>query len=86
MACGRAVVVSDSGTLPELVGDAAVVFPEGDVDSLAEVLDRLLASPEERQRLGAAAFQRAHEHLSVDQQVAVMDRLFRELIGEPHAA
>jgi glycosyltransferase involved in cell wall biosynthesis len=86
MACGRAVVVSDSGTLPELAGDAAVVFPEGDVDRLAEVLKHLLASPEERNRWGEAATRRAHEHLSVNQQVDIMDRLFRNLIGEPRAA
>lgn len=38
MACGTPVVASDSGALPEVVGDAGVIVPEGDAAALAEAL------------------------------------------------
>lgn len=41
MALGVAVVGSDSGEIPAVIGDAGVVFPEGDVGALASVLDRI---------------------------------------------
>jgi glycosyltransferase involved in cell wall biosynthesis len=48
MAAGSTVVVSSSGALPSVVGDAGIVTPEGDVEALAAVLSRLVASPTER--------------------------------------
>ncbi|HEX5386094.1 MAG TPA: glycosyltransferase [Gemmatimonadales bacterium] len=58
MAHGLPVVTSDSGVLPELVGEAGIVVPEGDVDALAVALHRLLAQSALRARLGADARRR----------------------------
>jgi glycosyltransferase involved in cell wall biosynthesis len=41
MLSGAAVVASDSGSLPEVVGPGGVVISEGACDSLAEALDGL---------------------------------------------
>ncbi len=41
MACGVPVVGSDSGAIPEVVGEAGLVFPEGDAEALAERLEQL---------------------------------------------
>jgi alpha-1,3-rhamnosyl/mannosyltransferase len=58
MACGTAVVVSDRGSLPEVVGRAGVVVtPEP--EPLTAALEALLRDPERRRRLGAAAARRA---------------------------
>jgi len=48
MACKVLVVGSDSGAIPEVVGDAGLIFPEGDAAALAECLNRLRQSPELR--------------------------------------
>ena len=61
MAAGSAVVVSSSGALPYVVGDAGVVTPEGDAEALAEVLSRLVASPAERDARGARGRERARD-------------------------
>ncbi len=53
MGHGVAVVVSDAGALPETVGGAGLVFPDGHADALTEALSRLLADPELRERLAA---------------------------------
>jgi glycosyltransferase involved in cell wall biosynthesis len=42
MACGTSVIVSDAGSLPEIVGDAALIFQAGNPDSLADSIDSLL--------------------------------------------
>ena len=41
MLSGRPTIVSDNGELPNLVQDSHLVFPEGDVDRLAEILTEL---------------------------------------------
>ena len=48
MACGAAVVGSNSGEIPHLIGRSGggLVFPEGKVSELAACLKRLLSEPE----------------------------------------
>ncbi|WP_376792589.1 glycosyltransferase [Thermoflexus sp.] len=46
MACGVPVVGSDSGAIPEVIGDAGLIFPEGDAVALAERLRSLRESHE----------------------------------------
>lgn len=41
MACGVPVVGSDSGAIPEVIGDAGLIFPQRDADALAERLKGL---------------------------------------------
>ncbi len=41
MSCGLPVVGSSSGEIPNVMGDAGLVFPEGDVVALREALERL---------------------------------------------
>ncbi len=71
MALGTPAVVSTAGALPEVCGTAAVQVSPDDAGGLANVLRRLLESPDERQaraeagRRHAARFRWAHvaEHL-----------------------
>lgn len=55
MAAGLPVVVPHVGGLPDLVGDAGVVVPQGDPSAVAEAVDHLLDDPTERGRLGERA-------------------------------
>jgi alpha-1,3-rhamnosyl/mannosyltransferase len=62
MAAGTPLIVSDGGSLPEVVGDAATVVPAGDVLALAAALAKAAADPAglgpaaARGRARAAAF------------------------------
>ncbi len=51
MACGTPVACSNAGALPEVAGDAALLFPPRDVDSLTETLAQVLGSQALRQQL-----------------------------------
>ncbi len=53
MACGTPVICSSAGSLPEVVGDAALQFAPFDLDGLAAALARLLADPGLRREMVA---------------------------------
>jgi glycosyltransferase involved in cell wall biosynthesis len=68
MAAGLPVVASDVGGVGELVaeGTTGILVPPADPDALAAALDRLLADPELRRRLGAAGLERARERFDLN--------------------
>ena len=53
MACGVPVIGSSSGEIPNVIGDAGLIFPEGDVDGLASALQTLMDDPSRRDEMGA---------------------------------
>jgi glycosyltransferase involved in cell wall biosynthesis len=59
MACGTPVVASNRGSIPEVVGDAALMADAEDEGGLAEALGEVLSSPVRRRRLIDAGFARA---------------------------
>ncbi|MBI1865013.1 MAG: glycosyltransferase, partial [Nitrospirae bacterium] len=56
---GVPVLGSSSGAIPEGLGDAGAVFPEGDVRALARTIADLLADPSRRTRMSARGRERA---------------------------
>lgn len=62
MACRVAVVGSDSGEIPHVIGDAGLVTPEGNPAALAAALQRLHDDPAERDRLAEAGRRHALAH------------------------
>ncbi|HVU25302.1 MAG TPA: glycosyltransferase family 4 protein [Opitutus sp.] len=61
-ACGCVVVGSAAGGLPDAIGPAGEVFPQGDVAALSEVLERLLGEPDRRAALRAQAAAHLDRH------------------------
>ena len=59
MAAGCAVVAVENSSIPEVVGDAGMLVARSDPQLLAAALGRLVAEPETRAALGAAARARA---------------------------
>lgn len=78
MAAGVPVVATAAGSLPEVLGDAALLVPPGDRDALASALATVLADPVERRRLlerGAAQARR----FSWDATAAEIAELYRRV-------
>jgi glycosyltransferase involved in cell wall biosynthesis len=65
MACAVAVVGSDSGEIPQVLGAAGLVFPEDDVDALRAHLQDLLDNPDRRRALGEAGRRRVLEQYTM---------------------
>lgn len=59
MACKVPVVGSDSGEIPHVIGDAGLVFPEGDVQTLANCLNQLMQQPELVKKFSELGYQKA---------------------------
>ncbi len=51
MSCGVPVIGSTCGEIPQVIGEAGLVFPEGDVAALRAALSRLIDQPELRAEL-----------------------------------
>jgi len=64
MACGTPLIASRTGALPEVVGDAAILVTPGDAEELAAALRRLHDSPELRERVGRAGYDRVQERFT----------------------
>jgi glycosyltransferase involved in cell wall biosynthesis len=82
MARGVPVVASRVGGIPEVVvdGETGILVPPGDEAGLARALDRLLADPAERARLGANGRRRAAEQFSLPDE---LDQLTELLVPGP---
>jgi glycosyltransferase involved in cell wall biosynthesis len=67
MACGRPVVVTANGALPELVDDGVtgIVVPRGSSEALSDALVSLAGDPDRRQAAGHAARARCEQHFDI---------------------
>jgi glycosyltransferase involved in cell wall biosynthesis len=59
MACAVAVVGSSAGEIPNVIGDAGLVYPEGEVDALRRCLSVLLDNPTLRAEFAQQGRERA---------------------------
>lgn len=62
MASGVPVIGSTCGAIPEVIGDAGLVFTEGDPDSLARSLRQMLSDEALRERLALAGLARVEQY------------------------
>ncbi|MCU0542178.1 MAG: hormogonium polysaccharide biosynthesis glycosyltransferase HpsO [Oscillatoriaceae cyanobacterium Prado104] len=58
MACQIPVIGSDCGEIPHVIGDAGLIFPEGNAGALRECLQQLMQQPELAADLGKRGYQR----------------------------
>lgn len=64
MACRVPVIGSDSGEIPHVIGDAGLIFPEGQVAALRDRLQALMQRPALAAELAARGYQRAIAHFT----------------------
>src|SRR5439155_22851925 len=74
MACGVPVIGSNCGEIPNVVGDAGLIFPEGDPAALRSALEQLIGSSGLRADLAKRGRQR------------VLDRFTHRRIAEDTVA
>jgi glycosyltransferase involved in cell wall biosynthesis len=80
MACGVPVVGSDSGEIPNVIGDAGIVFKEGNAEELAQALRRLHDDAGLRSELREKGLRRVKELYSVERVAAQYAALFKSLV------
>ena len=82
MSCGVPVVGSSSGEIPNVIGDAGVIFPEGDVRALAAAIRRLSHDPALRAELGRRGRARVLERYTQAALARQYYQVYRAMIGE----
>lgn len=85
MAFGRPAVAAAGGALLELVadGETGLLVPPRDAPALRAAVERLLADPDLRARLGHAARERARERFGWDGVVARTMEIYRTALASP---
>lgn len=88
MASGVPVVGSDSGGLPEVVtnGVSGLLYPVGDVDSMAAGALSIISDPRRQADMGAAGATDARERFALDTVVSQYEELYRSALHLPSDA
>jgi glycosyltransferase involved in cell wall biosynthesis len=81
MSCGRPVITARSGAIPEVVGEAALLFEPYDVDDLSRVLLQVIEDRSSADRVSAAGRQRVQELFSLDRAARELDAVYEEVLS-----
>lgn len=81
MACGTPVCASNVSSIPEVVGDAGLLFDPLDPESIAASLSRLLTDRQLYQRLVSAGFTQASRFTWDDAAAAVLEELEKAAVA-----
>lgn len=82
MACGTPVVTYDNTSLPEVVGDAGVLVPDGDVAAMTAEVRAILDDPARSESLRSAGLRHA-TRWSWPRAAEEMAAIFRAVAGAP---
>lgn len=80
MSCGVPVIGSNSGAIPEVIGDAGLIFKEGDSLSLREALQRYATDSDLRRRMGRVGRERVLNHYTHQQIAAAHVEFFSRVL------
>jgi glycosyltransferase involved in cell wall biosynthesis len=85
MACGKPIIASDVGGVPDMIGnDSGILVPAGDKSALTEAILRLARDAGLRQSMGAAAKERYQKLFAPNVVVPLMVKTYRRVIRNGH--
>jgi glycosyltransferase involved in cell wall biosynthesis len=87
MACGRPIIASDVGGIPDMIGDdAGILVPPGDIAALAKAMLRLAHDPDLRESMGRAAYERYQRFFSPSAVLPLLLQTYQRVSGNGHHA
>ncbi len=81
MACKVPVIGSDCGEIPHVIGDAGLVFPEGNADKLRECLQQLIERPELVADFGDRGYHRVMNNYTNQALAEQLLEFYKELLA-----
>lgn len=81
MASQVTVIGSNSGEIPNVIGDAGLVFPESDIDALSNCVRRLIEQPLLNQELAQKGYQRAMQKYTNQALAQEQLKFYQELLN-----
>ena len=82
MACETPVIGSDSGEIPNVIGDAGMIFPEGNSQALASSLNLLMGDAELRRDLARRGRQRVLQRYTNERIARETYEIYCHLVGQ----
>ncbi len=82
MACAVPVIGSTCGEIPHVIGDAGLIFPEDDIERLAEHLRALQENPTLRVELGQKGRERVLQHYTHQRIAQETVRIYHHLVED----
>lgn len=80
-ACGVPVIGSNSGAIPEVVGEAGLIVPEGDPQRLAEAIRTLSAAPEMGEEMGTIGRRQVEQKYTWERVARQMHAIYGSLVN-----
>jgi glycosyltransferase involved in cell wall biosynthesis len=81
MASRVAVVGANSGAIPEVIGDAGLLFHEGDAVMLADELGKLIVSPTLQEKLADCGYRRVLQNYTQERIAEQTVALYEQQVG-----
>lgn len=81
MACGVPVIGSDSGEIPNVIGDAGLIFSEGDSGALQQQLMALRDQPQLRETIAGKGRARVQAHFTMQRVADATVEVYRGLLN-----
>ena len=81
MACGVPVIGSDSGEIPNVIGEAGLIFPEGDANALQQHLAQLLRDQDLKASLAEKGRKRVLAQYTQAKVAAQTHRVYQQILA-----
>lgn len=81
MASGKAIVASNKGGNPAVLGDAGLLLPAHDATAWKQALTDLLQNPQHRRNLGAAARERVARYFRLETMVEETIQVYKRILS-----
>jgi glycosyltransferase involved in cell wall biosynthesis len=85
-ACGKPVIGSSSGAIPDVVGDGGIVVPERQPAALAQAINRLAAEPDLLRRMADAGARHVAQNYTWQAVASRMCAIYQRIAREPSVA
>ncbi len=80
LACETPVVSTDSGALPEIVGDCGLIVPKKDPVGLAKAVNEMLSSADLRHKMGKNGRRRVLDKFSIMNTIRETERFYKDTL------
>jgi glycosyltransferase involved in cell wall biosynthesis len=82
MACGKPVIATDGGGVPELVvhGQTGLLVPMGDAKAMGAAICLLLGDEATARQMGESGYQRVLDHFTIDATTDKLMRIYESLV------
>jgi len=82
MACGIPVIAPNSTTAPEVIGDAGLLFTQGDPNDLANKVIKLLSDDDLRKNLSSKSIKRVNEYFRHNIMAMKYREIYHKLLAD----